>query len=289
MEYLDYLTRSELLAERSRCSTELNQLETKKEDAGTQANVDAVKRNLKGIIKACDERFRAKMQYTNVDHYSRSELVDELGRIQSELTNLKLHESNDRNIRNVVTELIQNNENTLQNIIQQFRKLHLVGTQDKREKTGSQLSISEPIQPRQKLKPSYIRRKRKFCGRKGQTIHFENDVQDSMRDWSLSEPRIQIKKETTGTTEKMLRRLRNYRKMCQNQICEKNLTNQCHFGDRCWRIHLNKEFGTDLEIDVNKPLRTTSLETTNPDGTTYNSNETSETEDSSATESSEEN
>ena len=52
MEYLDYLTRSELLAERSRCSTELNQLETKKEDAGTQANVDAVKRNLKGIIKA---------------------------------------------------------------------------------------------------------------------------------------------------------------------------------------------------------------------------------------------
>ena len=66
MEYLDYLNRTELLAKRSRCSTELNQLKIKKEDDEMKDQVDAVKLNLNEIIKACDERLKAKVEDKNL-------------------------------------------------------------------------------------------------------------------------------------------------------------------------------------------------------------------------------
>ena len=60
MEYLDYLNRQELINERARCSSELNQLKIKKEDESV--NVDPVKNDLNAIIQKCDERLKAQKE-----------------------------------------------------------------------------------------------------------------------------------------------------------------------------------------------------------------------------------
>ena len=54
MDYLDYFDRQELIKERARCSSELNQLKVKKEsDESVEANVENVKNQLNEIIKYC--------------------------------------------------------------------------------------------------------------------------------------------------------------------------------------------------------------------------------------------
>ena len=60
MEYLDYFNRQELINERARCSSELNQLKIKKEDESV--NVDQVKNDLNAIIQKCDERLKAQKE-----------------------------------------------------------------------------------------------------------------------------------------------------------------------------------------------------------------------------------
>ena len=63
MEYLDYLNRQELIQERARCSSELNQLKVKKEsDESVNENVENVKNQLNEIIKYCDERLKAQKE-----------------------------------------------------------------------------------------------------------------------------------------------------------------------------------------------------------------------------------
>ena len=62
MEYLDYLNRQELINERARCSSELNQLKVKKEDQSVKENVDQIKNDLNGIIQKCDERLKAQKE-----------------------------------------------------------------------------------------------------------------------------------------------------------------------------------------------------------------------------------
>ena len=63
MEYLDYFNRQELINERARCSSELNQLKIKKEDDGTiKENVDQIKNDLNAIIQKCDERLKAQKE-----------------------------------------------------------------------------------------------------------------------------------------------------------------------------------------------------------------------------------
>ena len=63
MEYLDYLNRQELIQERARCSSELNQLKVKKEsDESVKENVENVKNQLNEIIKYCDERLKAQKE-----------------------------------------------------------------------------------------------------------------------------------------------------------------------------------------------------------------------------------
>ena len=60
MDYLDYFNRQELINERARCSSELNQLKIKKEDESV--NVDQVKNDLDAIIQKCDERLKAQKE-----------------------------------------------------------------------------------------------------------------------------------------------------------------------------------------------------------------------------------
>ena len=60
MDYLDYFNRQELINERARCSSELNQLKIKKEDESV--NVDPVKNDLNAIIQKCDERLKAQKE-----------------------------------------------------------------------------------------------------------------------------------------------------------------------------------------------------------------------------------
>ena len=60
MDYLDYFNRQELINERARCSSELNQLKIKKEDESV--NVDPVKNDLIAIIQKCDERLKAQKE-----------------------------------------------------------------------------------------------------------------------------------------------------------------------------------------------------------------------------------
>ena len=60
MDYLDYFNRQELINERARCSSELNQLKIKKEDESV--NVDQVKNDLNAIIQKCDERLKAQKE-----------------------------------------------------------------------------------------------------------------------------------------------------------------------------------------------------------------------------------
>ena len=60
MDYLDYFNRQELINERARCSSELNQLKIKKE--GESVNVDQVKNDLDAIIQKCDERLKAQKE-----------------------------------------------------------------------------------------------------------------------------------------------------------------------------------------------------------------------------------
>ena len=62
MDYLDYLNRQELINERARCSSELNQLKVKKEDQSVKENVDQIKNDLNGIIQKCDERLKAQKE-----------------------------------------------------------------------------------------------------------------------------------------------------------------------------------------------------------------------------------
>ena len=67
MDYLDYFNRQELINERARCSSELNQLKIKREDdESVKQNVDQIKIDLNGIIKKCDERLKAQKEEKTV-------------------------------------------------------------------------------------------------------------------------------------------------------------------------------------------------------------------------------
>ena len=63
MDYLDCFDRQELIKERARCSSELNQLIIKKEDdQSVKENVEKVKNDLNAIILKCDERLKAQKE-----------------------------------------------------------------------------------------------------------------------------------------------------------------------------------------------------------------------------------
>ena len=63
MDYLDCFDRQELIKERARCSSELNQLIIKKEDEqSVKENVEKVKNDLKAIMLKCDERLKAQKE-----------------------------------------------------------------------------------------------------------------------------------------------------------------------------------------------------------------------------------
>ena len=63
MDYLDCFDRQELIKERARCSSELNQLIIKKEDdQSVKENVEKVKNDLKAIMLKCDERLKAQKE-----------------------------------------------------------------------------------------------------------------------------------------------------------------------------------------------------------------------------------
>ena len=63
MDYLDCFDRQELIKERARCSSELNQLIIKKEDdQSVKENVEKVKNDLKAIMSKCDERLKAQKE-----------------------------------------------------------------------------------------------------------------------------------------------------------------------------------------------------------------------------------
>ena len=67
MDYLDYFNRQELINERARCSSELNQLKIKREDdESVKQNVDQIKIDLNGIIQKCDERLKAQKEEKTV-------------------------------------------------------------------------------------------------------------------------------------------------------------------------------------------------------------------------------
>ena len=188
-------------------------------------------------------------------YYSRRELVDEMARIQSEMIKLKLHESKCPNVRNTVTELIDENEKLTEFIIQRFHQINLMEKSHKSNEIASQPTISEPLQSRQ----SSIIQNEKTLDKKSPGKGYEIAVRNSMRDWSQVGQIFPIKKKRKSEEmiSKSQRRFQKYKEMCQTQICHKNLINQCQFGDRCWRIHSNKDFGCDIEIDVDKPLQKT--------------------------------
>ena len=63
MDYLDCFDRQELIKERARCSSELNQLIIKKEDdQSVKENVEKVKNDLNAIMLKCDERLKAQKE-----------------------------------------------------------------------------------------------------------------------------------------------------------------------------------------------------------------------------------
>ena len=64
MDYLDYLNRHELINERARCSSELNQLKVKKEedDQSVKQNMEKIKNDLNAILEKCDERLKAQKE-----------------------------------------------------------------------------------------------------------------------------------------------------------------------------------------------------------------------------------
>ena len=64
MDYLDYLNRQELINERARCSSELNQLKVKKEedDQSVKQNIEKIKNDLNAILEKCDERLKAQKE-----------------------------------------------------------------------------------------------------------------------------------------------------------------------------------------------------------------------------------
>ena len=74
MEYLDYFNRHELISERSRCSTELNQLKIKKEDESE--NLNELRQQLDAIIKSCDERLKAQKEANTLANQSRDNALE---------------------------------------------------------------------------------------------------------------------------------------------------------------------------------------------------------------------
>ena len=65
-EYLDYLNRGELIAERARVNTELNMLKVKKEDGLSTEDLQTVKLELANVLKAADERLKAQKDETQL-------------------------------------------------------------------------------------------------------------------------------------------------------------------------------------------------------------------------------
>ena len=65
-EYLDYLKRGELIAERARINTELNMLKVKKEDGLSTEDLQTVKLELANVLKAADERLKAQKDETQL-------------------------------------------------------------------------------------------------------------------------------------------------------------------------------------------------------------------------------
>ena len=63
-DYLNHLQRGELIAERARVNTELNQLKVKKEedDEIVKQNMDKIKNDLNAILEKCDERLKAQKE-----------------------------------------------------------------------------------------------------------------------------------------------------------------------------------------------------------------------------------
>ena len=64
MDYLDYLNRHELINERARCCSELNQLKIKKEedDQSVKQNMEKIKNDLNAVLEKCDERLKAQKE-----------------------------------------------------------------------------------------------------------------------------------------------------------------------------------------------------------------------------------
>ena len=67
-EYLNYLKRGELIAERARVKTELNLLKVKKEDDVASEELQTVKTELENVLKAADARLKAQMEENRLDN-----------------------------------------------------------------------------------------------------------------------------------------------------------------------------------------------------------------------------
>ena len=67
-EYLNYLQRGELIAERARVKTELNLLKVKKEDDVSSEDRQTVKNELEDVLKAADARLKAQKEEKAVFH-----------------------------------------------------------------------------------------------------------------------------------------------------------------------------------------------------------------------------
>ena len=67
-EYLNYLQRGELIAERARVNTELNQLKVKKEDDVASEELQRVKKELEDVLKVADARLKAQMEENRLDN-----------------------------------------------------------------------------------------------------------------------------------------------------------------------------------------------------------------------------
>ena len=67
-EYLNYLQRGELIAERARVKTELNLLKVKKEDDVSSEDRQTVKNELEDVLKAADARLKAQMEENRLDN-----------------------------------------------------------------------------------------------------------------------------------------------------------------------------------------------------------------------------
>ena len=67
-EYLNYLQRVELIAERARVNSELCQLKIKKEDDVASEELQTVKTELENVLKAADARLKAQMEANRLDN-----------------------------------------------------------------------------------------------------------------------------------------------------------------------------------------------------------------------------